>query len=46
MQTRKTLLALLALVLIGGFAFYLSRQPEPQKNHKLLDLKPEDIAQI
>jgi Domain of unknown function (DUF4340) len=46
MQTRKTLLALLALVLIGGFAYYLSRQPEPQKNHKLLDLKPEDIAQI
>src|SRR5271167_692662 len=46
MQTRKTLLALLVLVLIGGFAFYLSRQPEPQKNHKLLDLKAADIAQI
>jgi hypothetical protein len=46
MQTRKTFLALLVLVLIGGLAFYVSRQPEPQKNHKMFDLKPADIAQI
>src|SRR5271167_4065499 len=46
MQLRKTFLALLVLVLIGGLAFYVSRQPEQQKNRKLFDLKPEDIAQI
>lgn len=46
MQLRKTIIALLVLVLIGGLAFYLSRQPQPQKNHKLFDLKPDDIAQI
>jgi hypothetical protein len=43
---RKTLLALLVLAIIGGFAFYVSRQPEPEKNHKLFDLKPDDIARI
>jgi len=46
MQSRKTLRAVLALAIVGGFAYYISRQPEPQKNHKLFDLKPEDIAQI
>ena len=34
---RKTLIALLVLAIIGGLAFYVSRQPEPDKNHKLFD---------
>jgi hypothetical protein len=46
MQSRKTLLALLLLAIVGGFAYYISRQPEPQKNHKLFDLKPDQIAQV
>ncbi len=46
MQLRKTILALAVLAIIGGFAFYVSRQPQPQKNHKLFELKPADIAQI
>ena len=46
MQSRKTLLALLLLAIVGGFAYYIGRQPEPQKNHKLFDLKPDEIARI
>lgn len=46
MQSRKTLLALLVLAIVSGFAYYISRQPEPQKDHKLFNLKPEEIAQI
>lgn len=46
MQLRKTFLALVVLALIGGFAYYVSRQPEPQKIHKLFDLAAADIAQI
>jgi Domain of unknown function (DUF4340) len=46
MQSRKTLLALLVLAIVGGFAYYISRQPAPQKNHQLFDLKPDEIAQI
>src|SRR5580698_246857 len=46
MQLRKTILALAVLAIIGGFAFYLSREPQTQKNFKLFNLKPEDIARI
>ena len=47
MQLRNTIIALVVLALIGGFAFYLSRQPVAQKNYKLFsDLAPADIAQI
>ena len=46
MQSRKTLLALLVLAIIGGLAYYVSRQPEAQKNYKLFNLKPEDISRI
>ena len=34
------------LAIIGGFAFYVSRQPEAQKNYKLFNLASADIAQI
>ncbi len=46
MQSRKTLFALVLLAIVGGFAYYISRQPEPLKNHKLFDLKPDQIAQV
>src|SRR5258708_39591910 len=46
MQSRKTLFALVLLAVVGGFAYYISRQPEPLKNHKLFDLKPDQIAQV
>ena len=49
MQPRKTLLALLVLAIIGGLAFYVSRQPAPDKNHKLLQFearryRPDRVA--
>jgi hypothetical protein len=46
MQSRKTLIALLVLVAIGGLAYYVSRQPVSEKSHKLFDLTAADIAQI
>jgi hypothetical protein len=46
MQLRNTIVALIVLALIGGFAFYISRQPVAQKNYKLFKLTPDDIAQI
>ena len=46
MQLRNTFIALVVLALIGGFAFYVSREPVAQKNYKLFKLTPDDIAQI
>jgi hypothetical protein len=46
MNTRKTWLALLALAIIGGYAYYSSLQPEPSKNHKVFQLKPAQIERI
>lgn len=46
MNTRKTWLALLALAIIGGYAYYSSLQPEPSKNHAVFQLKPDQIERI
>lgn len=47
MQLRKTIIALAVLAIIAGFAFYVSRQPEPQKTHKLFEqLTAADVEQI
>lgn len=46
MQLRNTIIALVALALIGGIAFYAGRHPESDKNHKLFDLAADDIAKI
>jgi hypothetical protein len=48
MQSRKTILALAVLAIIGGFAFYIGREPPPQtqKTHKLLNVAAADIAEI
>ncbi len=46
MNTRKTWLALLALAIIGGYAYYSSLRPEPSKNRKVFELKPDQIEQI
>ncbi len=46
MNTRKTWLALLALAIIGGYAYYSSLQPEPSKNHTVFQLKLDQIERI
>jgi hypothetical protein len=46
MQLRKTILALALLAIVGGFAYYISHQPEVQKSYKLFNLAPADIAKI
>jgi hypothetical protein len=48
MELRKTVLALALLAIIGGFAFYISREPSPaqSKTYKLFQIAPADIAQI
>jgi Domain of unknown function (DUF4340) len=46
MSIRNTIIALVALVILGGLAFFVSRTPEPAKTHKLFDIKPADIHSI
>jgi Domain of unknown function (DUF4340) len=46
MQLRKTMLALVVLAIIGGFALYVGRHPQAPKFYKLFSLAPADIAKI
>jgi hypothetical protein len=46
MSIRNTVIALVALVILGGLAFFASRTPEPAKTHQLFDIKPADIQSI
>src|ERR1700738_3447277 len=46
MQLRKTILALAVLAIIGGVAFFISRQAGAQKNFKVFKTAPADIAKI
>src|SRR5580658_3587009 len=46
MSTRNTVIALVALLILGGLAFFVSRTPEPAKTHQLFDIKPADIQSI
>lgn len=45
-MSRNTIIALLVLLILGGLAFFVSRTPEPEKTHKLFDIKPADIQSI
>ena len=46
MSIRNTVIAFIALLILGGLAFYVSRTPEPSKTHRLFDIKPADIQSI
>jgi hypothetical protein len=46
MSIRNTVIALIALAVLGGLAFFASRTPEPSKTHQLFDIKPADIQSI
>ncbi len=46
MSTRKTLVALIALAIIGGFAYYTSLRPAPTKTHKIFQVKAAEIQRI
>jgi len=46
MAIRNTVIALIALLILGGVAYYVSRTPPPSKTHQLFDIKPADIQSI
>jgi len=46
MSIRNTVIALVALAVLGGLAFFASRTPEPSKTHQLFAIKPADIESI
>jgi hypothetical protein len=46
MSIRNTVIALAALAILGGLAFFASRTPEPAKTHQLFNIKPADIQTI
>lgn len=46
MSTRKTIVALVALAIIGGFAYYTSLQPASSGNHPIFQIKAEQIRRI
>ena len=45
MSIRNTFIVLILLILVGGYAFYASRQPVEEKN-RLFDIKSDDINAI
>jgi Domain of unknown function (DUF4340) len=46
MQTRNTVIALVLLAIVGGFAYLVSRGQGTAETVKLFTLKPEDIIRI
>jgi hypothetical protein len=46
MQFRNTAIALILLVLIGGYAYYLARHPSTSRGQQLFKIAPKDIVQI
>lgn len=46
MSIRNTIIALVALAILGGLAIFASRSPEPAKTHQLFNIKPADIQSI
>ena len=45
MRIRNTLIVLILLAVVGGYAYYASKQPAEEKN-KLFQIKADDIAAI
>jgi hypothetical protein len=46
MQLRKTIIVIVLLAIVGGYSYYLSRQPKPDKTPKLFKIKAADIQKI
>jgi hypothetical protein len=46
MSIRKTIMALVALAILGGLAYFASRSPEPSPTHQVFNIKPADIQSI
>jgi hypothetical protein len=46
MSIRNTIIAVVALVILGGLAYFASRSPEPAATHQLFNIKPADIQSI
>jgi len=44
MRIRNTFIVLVLLALVGGYAYYASKQPVEEKN-KLFKLKPDDMTE-
>jgi len=45
MRIRNTIIVLVLLAVVGGYAYYASKQPAEQSN-KLFKIKPEDVAAV
>jgi len=46
MSFRNTIIVLILLVLIGGYALYVNHQPPPDKNPKVYAVKAKDIVKV
>ncbi|MDO8433328.1 MAG: DUF4340 domain-containing protein [Candidatus Binatus sp.] len=46
MRPRNTIIALILFALIGGYAFIMARYSVPEEHRKLINLKPEQMAEI
>ncbi|MGH7917277.1 MAG: DUF4340 domain-containing protein, partial [Candidatus Binataceae bacterium] len=46
MQLRKTIIVVVLLAIVGGYAYFLSRQAKPDKTPKLFKIKAADIQKI
>ncbi len=46
MRPRNTIIALILLAIVGGYAFIMARYSVPEEHRKLINLKPEQMAEI
>ena len=46
MRLRNTIIALILFAIIGGYAFIMARYSVPEEHQKLINLKPDEMAQI
>src|SRR5216684_5032723 len=46
MRPRNTIIALILFAIIGGYAFIMARYSVPEEHRKLINLKPDQMAQI
>jgi len=46
MRPRNTIIALILFAIIGGYAFIMARYSVPEEHRKLINLKPEQMAEI
>ena len=46
MRLRNTIIALVLLAIVGGYAFIVGRYSVPEAPQRLIDVKQDDIAKI